>query len=342
MRFWLIPIVMLALLTLAGPPPSAAAPPVVRAVLFYSDLCGNCHQVINNVLPPLQAKYGASLRIDMIEVSSPQERARLRTVAAAMGIPAEHVGVPLLVIGNKALLGADQIPAELPGLIDTYLAQGGVDTYTQAGLESLAAAAGTLPTPTEAEEPTSGFRNGFALALALMAAMVAALILVAVALVRGWPGPDPRVVDVAIPVIAVLGMLVAVYLSYIETRGAPAICGPVGDCNTVQNSPYARFLGVPVGALGLVGYVAILAAWLWQRVRRDTSAVYARLALFGMSLMGVLFSLYLTYLEVFVIEAVCAWCLTSALLMTLMFLMASSLVAPRPSAALTVADADTV
>lgn len=68
--------------------------------------------------------------------------------------------------------------------------------------------------------------------------------------------------------------------------------------------------------------------------------MYARLALFGMSLVGVLFSLYLTYLEVFVIEAVCAWCLTSALLMTLMFLMASSLVARRPASALAVADVE--
>lgn len=340
MRFWLIPILMLALLGLGTPPRAAAAPPVVRAVLFYSDLCGNCHQVINNVLPPLQAKYGASLRIDMIEVSSPQERARLRTVAAAMGIPAEQVGVPLLVIGNRALLGADQIPAELPGLIDAYLAQGGVDTYNQAGLESLAAAVEALPALAAAAEPPSGFRNGFALALLLMAGMVAALVFVAVALARGWSGPDPRLVDVAIPVIAVLGMLVAVYMSYIETRGAPAICGPVGDCNAVQNSPYAHFLGIPVGVIGLGGYMAILAAWLWQRRRADTSAMYARLALFGMSLVGVLFSLYLTYLEVFVIEAVCAWCLTSALLMTLMFLMASSLVARRPASALAVADVE--
>jgi uncharacterized membrane protein len=99
-----------------------------------------------------------------------------------------------------------------------------------------------------------------------------------------------------------------------------AVCGPVGDCNAVQASTYARFLGVPVGVIGLVGYVAILVAWLWGRAGNPT----ARAALLGMTVVGVLFSIYLTWVELFVIRAVCLWCLSSAVIMMALMLVAGA------------------
>jgi uncharacterized membrane protein len=99
------------------------------------------------------------------------------------------------------------------------------------------------------------------------------------------------------------------------------VCGPVGDCNTVQSSPYAKLFGIlPVGILGLLGYVGILGAWLVARYAGEDVADLARLAMFGMALFGVLFTIYLTYLELFVIHAVCIWCLSSAVLITLLML----------------------
>ncbi len=74
---------------------------------------------------------------------------------------------------------------------------------------------------------------------------------------------------------------------------------------------------VPVGLLGAVGYVAILAAWLLGRKGRGRLAQLAPVFVFGMALFGVLFSIYLTYIELFVIHAVCIWCLTSAVIMAL-------------------------
>jgi len=90
----------------------------------------------------------------------------------------------------------------------------------------------------------------------------------------------------------------------------------------VQSSAYARLFGVlPVGVLGVAGYVLILAAWTWKRFRSDRLVGYASRLIFGMAFFGTLFSLYLTYLEPFVIKAVCAWCLTSAILITLLLLI---------------------
>jgi uncharacterized membrane protein len=167
--------------------------------------------------------------------------------------------------------------------------------------------------------------NGFGLAIGIMAGMVVALAYVGAVAVQGFnhtsARPAPAWLEEAIPPLAVLGLGVAIYLAYVETQAVAAVCGPVGDCNAVQASPYAKLFGVlPVGVLGAIGYVAILAAWLWGRFGAGRLADYAPLAVFGIALFGTLFSLYLTYLEPFVIGAVCIWCLTSAVIITLLML----------------------
>ena len=114
-----------------------------------------------------------------------------------------------------------------------------------------------------------------------------------------------------------MGLGVASYLTYVEMTQAEAVCGPVGDCNTVQQSEYTRLFGIlPFGILGLAGYVMILLAWVIGRIASQRLAAYASLALLGLTAFGLLFSIYLTFLEPFVIGATCAWCLTSALIMT--------------------------
>jgi uncharacterized membrane protein len=115
---------------------------------------------------------------------------------------------------------------------------------------------------------------------------------------------------------------VAGYLAYVETAQVDAVCGPVGDCNTVQQSQYARLFGVlPIGVLGLIGYLAIAMSWAIARVDKDSLADLATLVLFMMTIFGTLFSIYLTFLEPFVIGATCAWCVTSAVLMTILMLL---------------------
>ena len=132
----------------------------------------------------------------------------------------------------------------------------------------------------------------------------------------------PAGASVAIPILSVIGLGVAIYLTFIETTNAKAVCGPVGDCNAVQASPFAKLFGVvPVGLLGAVGYIGILAAWFLGRRGRGRLAQLMPVVIFGMALFGVLFSIYLTYIELFVIHAVCIWCLTSAVIMALVLVL---------------------
>lgn len=123
-----------------------------------------------------------------------------------------------------------------------------------------------------------------------------------------------------VAILALLGLLVALYmLAYALGYTGPVICG-VGNCEAVQNSPYARMGPVPVAAFGTVGYLALLIMSFWglQPGSQRSRLVPAGL-LFG-GLVGVGFSAYLTYLEAYVIRAWCQWCVASAIIMVLAFI----------------------
>jgi uncharacterized membrane protein len=127
----------------------------------------------------------------------------------------------------------------------------------------------------------------------------------------------------AVPALAALGVGIAGYLTWVHYSGLPALCTGVGGCETVQASRYATVVGVPVALLGLVLYLAVLGLGLWRVVAWATVPSLVPLALFGLTLAGTLYSAYLTYLELFVIGAICPWCVASAALVTTLFALAT-------------------
>ncbi|MEA2269625.1 MAG: hypothetical protein QOC64_2235 [Solirubrobacteraceae bacterium] len=110
-------------------------------------------------------------------------------------------------------------------------------------------------------------------------------------------------------VCCVLGLGVAGYLTYVHYAGGAPICAIAHGCERVQSSEWSEIGGVPVALLGLVGYAGILVSLL-------VPGELALLAGAAMALLGWAFSAYLTYREVFTIEAICTWCVVSAVLMT--------------------------
>ena len=116
----------------------------------------------------------------------------------------------------------------------------------------------------------------------------------------------PRVVLLA---LAVLGALISAYLTWTHFAGLTPVCTGSGEgCETVQSSRYASILGVPVALLGLIAYGGLIfSTVLWRE-----TGIYLG---FLISLVGTLFSGYLTYREIFVIGALCQWCLASAAIM---------------------------
>jgi uncharacterized membrane protein len=116
----------------------------------------------------------------------------------------------------------------------------------------------------------------------------------------------------AIAALAVIGLAISAYLTWVHYAGIEPVCSGISDCERVQNSSYAELVGVPVAVLGVVGYAAILAS-LWARV--EVTALLAYLA--------VAFSGYLTWAEVFRIDAICQWCVTSAIVTLLIAVLAT-------------------
>ncbi|MGC1378793.1 MAG: vitamin K epoxide reductase family protein [Anaerolineales bacterium] len=125
----------------------------------------------------------------------------------------------------------------------------------------------------------------------------------------------------AIPITVVGGLVVAGYLTFIESTGTQASCGPLGHCAQVQQSSYAILFGIlPIGVFGLVGYIAVLAAWLVWQFGPVAMKKLGAIVTWGMCIFGVLFSAYLTFLEPFVIGATCMWCISSAVSMIILLL----------------------
>jgi uncharacterized membrane protein len=105
-----------------------------------------------------------------------------------------------------------------------------------------------------------------------------------------------------------LGLAIAGYLTYVHYAGISPVCEIAHGCEKVQTSHWSQIAGVPVALLGLLGYAGVLAALL---VRGEAALTAAA----GQALIGAGFSAYLTYREVFTIQAICIWCVISALLM---------------------------
>lgn len=125
----------------------------------------------------------------------------------------------------------------------------------------------------------------------------------------------------AIAVLALIGIFVSSYLALYKLGYLGIIQCSVGGCETVQSSQYAIFLGVPVAVWGVGAYLALFLlallgvqpAWAGER--------WVANGIFALAAAGVAFSSYLTYLEAFVIHAWCQWCVVSAILITLIFLL---------------------
>lgn len=112
--------------------------------------------------------------------------------------------------------------------------------------------------------------------------------------------------------VAAFGIGVAVYITIADSGGGSPVCLAGGSgCETVAGSSYSHLLGVNVAVFGIIGYLLLLATAL---LRGDG----ARMAGFCLALVGFGYSVYLTYLELFKIEAICEWCVASAVLMTVL------------------------
>jgi len=382
-RVFSILILTLVLIGVLVPGGAQAQSSPVRLVLFYSPTCGYCHQVITEFIPPIMDQQNSTVSWVYLQssetgaedlppiVGSIGDRLQILYINTATmvgstlytnaidhyAIPDERLGVPTLIINDTVLVGALEIPEQMPVIMEEGFNAGGINwpgipeldvaiqrlvPMPDSGSESEAENEPT-PAPSTGSDPAAPPQTseqpegvdfeeirpsvmdrimedplGNTISIVVLIGLIASFILILYNFFTTKPAKAPLQPGWIIPVIALLGMGVAGYLTFVETTGATAVCGPVGDCNTVNQSEYATLFGlIPVGGLGLFGYIAILAAWMVGRLNLGWFSHLANFGVFGMALFGNVFSIYLTFLEPFVIGATCAWCLSSAIMITL-------------------------
>ena len=122
-------------------------------------------------------------------------------------------------------------------------------------------------------------------------------------------------------VIAAAGLIDSLYLSWLKYFGTPENCiEGLGDCWSVNTSRYSEVYGIPVAVLGTLAYLAIIVVLFWGS-RQQKWQSFSSYFVFGMALSGTMYSAYLTYVEFFVIRAVCPFCVVSAIAMLLLLVL---------------------
>ena len=122
-------------------------------------------------------------------------------------------------------------------------------------------------------------------------------------------------------VITLIGLAVSIYMTVFKLTGNEKMCIGNGGCSVVNDSPYAAINGIPVAAFGVGGYLAILLVLIFEKKAGKFFKQNATMLTFGLTLIGFLFTLYLIFLEIFVIKALCPFCLTSQVAMTFLFII---------------------
>ncbi len=125
-------------------------------------------------------------------------------------------------------------------------------------------------------------------------------------------------------VLAVIGLLVATYMTVYKWTNNNAMCLGSGDCGTVNASKYSEVNGIPVALIGFLGYASILGVLVLEKRKVFMAEFFeenATLLTFGLALTGFLFTLWLIYVEVALIKALCPFCLTSQVVMTIIFIL---------------------
>lgn len=126
-------------------------------------------------------------------------------------------------------------------------------------------------------------------------------------------------INLVILCVALVGMIDSFYLSWLKLTHNETKCIPgLGDCGSVNSSAYSFFAGIPVAYIGLISYLLVIGLIVFQ-LQKNIEIVSITYLQFGITIIGFIFSGYLTYVELGILHEVCGFCVISAICMTLLF-----------------------
>ncbi len=121
--------------------------------------------------------------------------------------------------------------------------------------------------------------------------------------------------------LVIVGLLVSIYMTIYKVTSNDSMCLGSGDCSTINASRYSEVNDIPVAAIGVIGYVTILAVHYFEN-RNQFFKQNGTLLIFGMALTGFLFTVWLIYVEIALVKAICPFCVTSQAAMSIIFIIA--------------------
>ncbi|MBU2515465.1 vitamin K epoxide reductase family protein [bacterium] len=318
----------------------AASKTTLKAVLFYKTDCQECETAIQNILPKYVKKLDSKLKILAINNSISEGASVFLDTLLTLNIPA-YSQLPILIIGSHILTGLDDINQNLPGVLSAPSDATVYDWPQVSSINSLVKKIQQMESVPSAKwidgnteqgfsETVNTFKYNFkkdivgnSIALIVLIGMLMAVVFGIILFVKR-PMTESCSISVAYPILGITALSIAGYLFYSGVVESELMCGPVGECNTVQQSKYAMLFNViPVSLLGIVNYCVGLICWIQSKLANKTLNAYFVILGWGTSVCGVGFFIYLTFLEPFIIGASCAWCLTAATLTTLQTLTAT-------------------
>lgn len=340
----LLPIIVLVLVTLAEPTATPFnQPSEITGILFYKPDCPDCLEAMESVLPEALAKYKTQNKILAVNTFSSEGSQLYLEIILERELPAS-IQLPALITKEDVWSGLAIIRQKLPERLALLSGLQPIDTTAYGTWNELVSKAESSQTGQVAmiidrdfQFDTDPLLHRYlvnflkdplanSIAVVVLVGMMVSLIWI---LIQGLKKQSHAEANLSVlyALLCCALILIAFYLVYSGFTESALSCGPIGECNTVQQSRYAYILGIiPVSLLGLLVFLCCFILWLASKLVSQRFANPLIVAVWLLSVSSVLFFIYLTFLEPFVIGATCIWCLTTALLTTL-----SALISTKPA-----------
>jgi len=293
----------------------------VHVVLFWSPTCPHCHDVIENILPPIEEKFKDKLSITYIMLYKESQAAPFYKLASEYGIERNDAGVPFMIIGDKVLIGTDQIEKEMPRLIQDGIKQGGIP-FPEKVLHSEFAKYVDIKSTENGSFEGRPYTIFTALFLSIIA-LYSILSFKFKALIKFITFFE-TIRNYLIPIFIFIGFLISVYLFHLEITDSSGVCILFSGCNEVQRSSFSHLFGIiPLALLEMLLFVGLFVLWLYSYRFRNTMIfqISSKKILFWINFSAVVVAIYLTILEIFVIKAACVYCLISSIILSLLLIL---------------------
>ena len=324
---------------------SPAPGPNLAGILFFKTDCVECLEVINEIIPTALDNSSSDRSILAVNNSLPDGGQLFLEFLMTRKIP-PNATLPIFITQNEIWSGKEEISRNLNNLLrsqhdffppDHFPSKNLVANLLSPNPNQRYSTAFLITKNTRPKQQNwldyfySNYQKdpvGNGTAVIVLLGMIFSLAYI-FKLFISRPADSQFALPSLYPVLCLIAMGIAIYLFMSGLMESELSCGPVGECNTVQQSKYAKLFGIiPVSLLGMFAYAACIVFWLAARFDVWSQKKLFVVSAWACSVIAVCFFVYLTFLEPFVIGATCIWCVTSATITTI-----TALVATKPALA---------